>query len=294
MKKLFVVLMAFFVMCGAFAWAQSQNVDSKAELKLAAKDSKSEKNKGSMVVLDPASIEILYMIGAENEILAIPDMKNIQPVEKTSKLEKVGTFTNPNLEKIVGLKPKIVVITSYSVGLKDSLERYGIKTIMLPVNSLKSIHDNILKLGELTGKQENAQKVAANFNAKVEQIKANPIGKSGVFIYSGTPLMVFGGDTLPSDVLETIGIKNIAKDVVGEKPILNTEYLVGKNPDIIFYGLRVKDKDELLKANAAFKHLKAIQNGNVYHLELHALLRGSPSIIDQVLQIKEDLEKKIK
>ena len=36
--------------------------------------------KNSMVVLDPASVEILYMIGAEDEILAIPDMKNIKPI----------------------------------------------------------------------------------------------------------------------------------------------------------------------------------------------------------------------
>ena len=77
--------------------------------------------KNSMVVLDPASVEILYMIGAEDEILAIPDMKNIKPIEKTSRLTKVGTFTYPNVEKIISLKPKRVILTSYSIGLTEQL-----------------------------------------------------------------------------------------------------------------------------------------------------------------------------
>ncbi|RDU64224.1 ABC transporter substrate-binding protein [Helicobacter didelphidarum] len=249
--------------------------------------------KKSMVVLDPAAIEILYMIGAEDEIVAIPEMKNIKPIEKTNKLDKIGTFTNPNLEKIISLKPKRVILTSYSIGLKDQLERYKIETLQLPVSTLKDIYKNILTLGKLTNKEYEAKKVAQDFMSKIEEIRANPVNQKGVFIYSSTPLMVFGGDTLPSDILETIGVENIAKDIVGERPILSAEFLVGKNPDIIFYGLRIKDRDELVKANQSFKFLKAIQENKVYFLELHTLLRGSPEIINQILRIQHDLAKNI-
>ncbi len=248
----------------------------------------------SMIVLDPASIEILYMIGAEKEIIAIPDMDNLKPLDKTSKLDKVGTFTHPNVEKILSLKPKIAILTSYSIGIKDQLEKYGIKTMQLPANKLQDIHDNILKLGELTNNNERAKIVAKDFMDKLQQIKANPINKSGVFIYSATPLMVFGGDTLPSDILEIIGINNIAKDIVGRQSILNSEFLVSKNPDIILYGLRISNKDELVKSNPSFKYLKAIKNNHIYFLELHSLLRGSPSVIDEILRIKNDLENTIK
>lgn len=245
----------------------------------------------SMVVLDPASIEILYMIGAEDEILAIPSMKNIEPVSRTTKLETVGTYTRPNIEKILSLKPKIVILTSYSIDLKDNLESRGIKTMVLPVSNLTDIYDNIITLGRLTNREEKAQIVAKDFMQKLEAIKANQIKKSGIFIYSATPLMAFGKDTLPGSVLEAIGISNIAANSIGKQPIINPEFLAAKNPDIILYGLQIKSKDELLRANSAFKYLKAIQNNNVYFLELHALLRGSPSIINQIMQIKNDLEK---
>ena len=89
--------------------------------------------KKTLIVLDPASIEILYMIGAEDEIIAIPDMKRIEPHEKTSKLQKVGTFTHPSIEKILSLKPQTVILTSYSIGLKDQLEMHKIQTMLLPV-----------------------------------------------------------------------------------------------------------------------------------------------------------------
>ncbi len=244
----------------------------------------------SMVVLDPASIEILYMIGAEDEILAIPSMKNIEPVERTSKLETIGTYTRPNLEKILSLKPKIVILTSYSIGLKEQLKAYNIETKMLPVETLQDIYKNILTLGELTHREQKAQAVAKEFMQKIEQLKANPIKKNGIFLYSATPLMAFGGDTLPSDVLQTIGITNIAAHAIGKQPIINPEFLVAKDPDVILYGLQISSKDELLRANPAFQYLKAMKQDHVYFLELHTLLRGSPSIIDQIVRIKKDLE----
>lgn len=245
----------------------------------------------SMVVLDPASIEILYMIGAEDEILAIPSMKNIEPIERTTKLDTVGTYTRPNIEKILSLKPKIVILTSYSIGLKEQLKAYNIQTILLPVATLQDIYNNIITLGGLTHREERAQEVAKDFMQKLEKIKANPIKKSGIFLYSATPLMAFGGDTLPSDVLNAIGITNIAANAISKQPIINPEFLVAKNPDIILYGLQITSKEELLRSNSAFQYLKAIKNNNVYFLELHALLRGSPSIINQIMQIKKDLEK---
>ena len=247
----------------------------------------------SMVVLDPAVIEIMYMIDAQDEILAIPDMQNIKPLDKTRALEKVGTFTNPNLEKILKLKHKIVVITSYSLGLKDQLNRHNIQTIMLPVNSLKDISNNILEIGKLTNKEEKARELSNSFNKKLQDIAADSINKTGIFIYSSTPLMAFGGDTLPSDVLDTMGIKNIAQNVSGNNPIISPEYLIKSNPDIIIYGLRVKSEKEFLDSNPAFKKLKAVKNNNIYFLELHSLLRGSPSIIDEILHIKHIFSKKV-
>lgn len=247
----------------------------------------------SMVVLDPASIEILYMINAEDEILAIPSMKNIEPIERTSKLETVGTYTRPNIEKILSLKPKLVILTSYSIGLQEQLKSYGIKTLLLPVATLQDIYNNIITLGKLTNREEKAQDVAKEFMQKLEKIRANPINKNGIFIYSATPLMAFGGDTLPNDVLESIGIKNIASHAIGKQPIINPEFLVAKNPDIILYGLQIKSKDEILRSNPAFQYLKAIKNNNVYFLELHSLLRGSPNIINQITKIKQDLEQKM-
>lgn len=246
--------------------------------------------KNGLVVLDPASVEILYMINAQDEILAIPDMKNIKPLKETAKLQKVGSFTNPNLEKIVSLKPKLVILTSYSIGLKDQLQKFHIETLELPVTNLNDIYKNILTLGKITQKEGNAKKVASDFMQKINMIKASPINKSGVFIYSATPLMVFGGDTLPSDILTAIGIRNIAQNITGDKPILSTEFLVNQNPDIILYGLRIKDKDELLRSNSSFQYLNAIKQNRVYFLELHSLLRGSPSIIDEIVELKKTLK----
>ena len=80
--------------------------------------------KERLVVLDPASIETLFMLKAEDQIVGIATLQhsNIYPKDQTSKLTSVGTFSNPSLEKIVALKPSLVILSSYSLNLEEGLK----------------------------------------------------------------------------------------------------------------------------------------------------------------------------
>ncbi|PAF43174.1 ABC transporter substrate-binding protein [Helicobacter sp. 11S02596-1] len=247
--------------------------------------------KESLVVLDPASIEIIYMLGGEKQILAIAKMQNstIYPEEKTSQLKSVGTFSNPSLEQIIALKPTAVILSSYSLGLKENLERFGIKTLYLKADSLDQIAQNIKTLGEIVGKEANAKTLIADYEARIKHLQEHPLDKRGVFIYSAAPLMVFPPDTLPGDVFKTIGIENIAKDTAGKRPILSQEYILQSNPEVILYGLRIHDESELLKANPLLSKTKAAKEKKMYYLDIHSLLRGTPRIIEQIEAIYKQI-----
>ena len=81
--------------------------------KNAENDKKGENKKyNRIVVLDPATVEMIYMLGAEDKIVGVANLERskVWPEEKVAKLESVGTFMNPSLEKINSLKPDLVII----------------------------------------------------------------------------------------------------------------------------------------------------------------------------------------
>ncbi|PAF43293.1 ABC transporter substrate-binding protein [Helicobacter sp. 11S03491-1] len=245
-------------------------------------------SKQALIVLDPASIEILYMLEREDSILAIANMQNSQiyPKEKTSKLQSVGTFSHPSLEKIIALKPDMVILSSYSLNLKQKLETFGIKTLYLKADNLNEIAQNIKTLGDIVGEEEKAKKLIADYKDKIKNIKKHPLHKKGVLIYSDSPLMVFTPGTLPDDILQTLGITNIAKDVAGARPILSEEFILKENPEIILYGLRVRNQNDLLRTNPLLSKTKAAKNARIYYINAYSLLRGTPRIIDNIIKIQ--------
>lgn len=98
-----------------------------------------------LVVLDPAIVEMMYLLGAEDQIEAIStlSMSKIWPEEKTVHLKSVGTYTKPNLEKIVELKPDLVITSAHSSGVDDSLKNFNIPTLALRAESVDEIYKNI-------------------------------------------------------------------------------------------------------------------------------------------------------
>lgn len=140
-------------------------------------------SKQSLIVLDPASVEIIYLLGGEEQILGTAKMQNsvIEPKEKTSKLKSVGTFSNPSLEQIIALKPDIVVLSSYSLGLKENLERFHIKTIYLKADNLNEIAQNIQTLGNILGKEAKAKKIITEYQEKIKRLSEHPLNKKGFF-----------------------------------------------------------------------------------------------------------------
>ena len=148
-----------------------------------------------IVVLDPAVVEMLYLLNAEDRIAAVAHSQTtgIWPEDKTKDLPDVGTLAKPSLEKIISFSPDLVVLSIHSTGLAKDLEAHGIKTVSFPANSFDDIFNNFLEVGKLTGKEDEAQKITAEKKEKLEEIKkSEPLNKKGAFIYSASPMMAFG------------------------------------------------------------------------------------------------------
>ena len=280
--SLFILVLLFAV----FSCGRKEEEKSKANAETKVNE-KSEKKYDRIVVLDPAVVEMVYLLGGEDKLVGIAKLERskIWPEEKTEKVESVGTFINPSLEKIIALKPDLVIESFHSSDAIDkSLTSNNIEIIKIQANSIEDIFKNFQKVAKILGKEKEAEKIIAEKKQKIEEIKKiDTTEKKGLFILAPTPMRVFGKGTLPNDIMEMLNIKNIAAGMEGMSPTLTPEYIIKENPDIIL--TFVKDPQEIVKANPQIKDISAIKNNKFVVLETGQILRGSPRMIDYIADV---------
>ena len=280
--SLFILVLLFAV----FSCGKKEEEKSKANAETKVNE-KSEKKYDRIVVLDPAVVEMVYLLGGEDKLVGIAKLERskIWPEEKTEKVESVGTFINPSLEKIIALKPDLVIESFHSSDAIDkSLSSNNIEIIKIQANSIEDIFKNFQKVAKILGKEKEAEKIIDEKRQKIEEIKKiDTTEKKGLFILAPTPMRVFGKGTLPNDIMEMLNIKNIASGMEGMSPTLTPEYIIKENPDIIL--TFVKDPQEIVKANPQIKDISAIKNNKFVVLETGQILRGSPRMIDYIADV---------
>ena len=281
---LFILILSFFGIISRFQKEEKGMKDS---------DSK-EKTYERIVVLDPAAVEMIYLLGSEDKIVGIAKLEKseIWPEDKTGKLESVGTFIRPSLEKIISLKPDMVIGSFHTTETMDkSLKSNGIEIMKIRASSIEEIFENFQELGKILGKEEMVNKIIAEKKVKIEEIKRMETKeKKGVFILSATPMRVFGKNTLPNDIMKMLNIKNIAEDLGSESPTLTPEYIIKENPDIIL--TFVRDPHEIVKGNPQIKGINALKNNKFITLETNHVLRGSPRTIDYIIDVYQKVKEK--
>ena len=260
-----------------------------------AENGKKEENKkyNRIVVLDPATVEMIYMLGAEDKIVGVANLERskVWPEEKVAKLESVGTFMKPSLEKIIALKPDLVIMSALTgEELNNGLKSNNIEAKRVQANSIEEIFTNFLEVAKMLGKENEANKIIAEKKAKLEEIKKIATGnKKGLFVMSASPLMVFGNDNLPNDIMKLLNIENIAENQKGRNPIVTPEFIIKENPDIIITLL--PNPSQIVATNPQLKNVNAIKNSKFIVVNSSQILRGSPRTIDQIEEIAKAVAK---
>ena len=246
-----------------------------------------------IVVLDPATVEMIYMLGAEDKIVGVANLERskVWPEEKVAKLESVGTFMKPSLEKIIALKPDLVITSALTDdNLNNGLKSNNIESKRIQANSIEEIFTNFMEVAKMLGKENEANKIIAEKRAKLEEIKKMAtINKKGLFVMSASPLMVFGNDNLPNDIMKLLNIKNIAENQKGRNPIVTPEFIMKENLDIIITLL--PNPSQIVATNPQLKNVNAIKNSKFIVVNSSQILRGSPRTIDQIEEIAKAVAK---
>ena len=125
--------------------------------------------KQRIIALSPAINEIIFALNAEDTLVANTEYA-LYP-EASKKIPKVGGYFSPNLERIVALKPTLVIMQNNNYKLSLQLQRLGIETKVIQIDTLQNIKDAIKEMGEILKQSRKAKNIIKNINDGLFQLK---------------------------------------------------------------------------------------------------------------------------
>ncbi len=238
----------------------------------------------------PNMTELLFALGAGKKIVGRSHYCDYP--EAAVSIESIGHLYAPNIEKIISLKPDLVIAaTHYNEKSLAHIRSAGIPVIEQPTpTSIATIFSYIHRAGLIIDHHQEAGALVSTLEAKLNKIKAlhSKISKRPSIYYSvatgRSGEYTAGGDTYLSDLITHCGGNNIAHDITGWR--YNIELLLVKNPEIIL-GDSLAYKTMISHPN--YQNLKAIQQKNFIIIDETIFTRMSPRLIlsgaDQLFKI---------
>lgn len=242
-----------------------------------------------IISLGPAITEELYILGVESRLVGCTVYCQRPPEAK--KKERVGTAIEVNLEKVVVLKPDLVLSTSLTnPEAKEKLKNLGIEVLDFPAaKSFGEICEQFMALGRIVGKEKEATEIINITKAKVDSLKMKTknLPKPRVFVQIGArPLVTVTGDSFVNDFIEFAGGVNVARGLKSAR--YSKELVIKDSPDVIIIvtmGIRGEEEKEVWQR---YKTLKAVREDRIYIVDSNLLCSPTP------VSFVETLEKIVK
>lgn len=250
-----------------------------------------------VVALSPAAGEILFAVGAGEQVAAVSQFTDYPP--EASKLPQVGGFDGKTLsmESILSFKPDLVYMSDVMHNFMiPQLEEYGIKYYLSKANSVEGVMKEILDIGELTGHAEKAQEVVQGMKAKIEAVGKRGVNQGEQKIVSvywevwNSPYMSAGGSSFINDVIKTAGGKNIFEDLQDAYPIVSEEAIIKRSPEIILLPASSGVTADDVRNRNGWADIAAVVNGCIFIVDDNVYTRPGPRIADVIEEISEIIQ----
>jgi len=241
--------------------------------------------KKKIISLAPSMTEELYLLGADSSLVGNTTYCVTPPAARNK--EKIGTITRIDLERVVGLKPDLVLATSLTNPKTiQKLKALGIEVKIFPApKNFTSLCDQFLELGRAVGKETEAEDIVKAAEEKVASIKARAAGlvKLNVFIEIGAkPLFTANRSYIINDFVKLAGGVNIAEDSrIGN---YSKEEVLRRNADVILIVTMGFAGEAEKEAWQKFKMLNAVKHNRIYIIDSQKICGPTPVTFAKTLE----------
>ena len=246
-----------------------------------------------IVSLSPTHTEMLFAIGAGEQVIAVDSLSNYPP-EAAAVLTELSAF-EPNVEAIAAYEPDLVVISDDFTGITEQLAAVDIDVWSGPAPfDLDDVYAQIQELGTVTAHSAGADELVGEMRAEVEAILAGaPELEEPLTYYHELDDTYFSvsANTFVGQIYGLLGLRNITDltEVDTDYPQLSAEFVVSADPDLIFLACTVGcgTTAESVAARPGWSAVTAVREGGIVALDDDVASRWGPRVVE-LLRVAAD------
>jgi iron complex transport system substrate-binding protein len=246
-----------------------------------------------IISLAPNITEILFALQLDARIVGVTSYCD-HPAAATTR-EKVGDTINPNREKIIGLRPDLVIVSTSSQleTLTSQLDRLSIPVYVTNSTSVAEILTTIRAVGEITGTTERAEMLATEMEERIRRVEERVARLPRVrvlYLLQMDPLISAGRKTYLNDLIRLAGGQSITGEEEPDYPQFSLETVIARTPEVILlpdrHGTSVIDEQKLRRSLAI---TPAVRNGRLMRINPDWSDRPGPRIVEALEQFAQAL-----
>jgi iron complex transport system substrate-binding protein len=240
----------------------------------------------------PAVTEMLFAMGAGPQVVAVGSFDRFPP--EVEKLPRVGALIDPDVERILSLRPDLVVIYASQADLRTQLERAQIPVYSYSHAGLADITVTIRTLGARVGREGPANELAAGIEARITAVTNRVAGlrrPRTLIVFERESLALrgiyaSGGIGFIHDMVEAAGGTNLFADVKRQAVQATTELILARRPDVIL-DLRGEEFSSETKTREAavwqaLRSVPAVRSGRVHFIADQRTVVPGPRVAEAV------------
>ena len=236
-----------------------------------------------IISLAPNLTEIVYAVGAGDRLVGNTSYCDFPPAAKT--VEKVGDTLHPSLERIIGLRPQLVLVSTASQleVFTQQMEAHNIAVFVTDPHDLEGVFRSIERLGDTTGQGADAKQLVEQLRARAIAVEAAVKQKQPVTVFyqlSGEPLYTAGHDAFVTDLIRRAGGLSVTSAVPGAWPKFSSESALAARPEAIVLPTGGPMGESNSTVAEALKRSPAVLEGRVYKINADILVRPGPRAVD--------------
>jgi iron complex transport system substrate-binding protein len=242
-----------------------------------------------VISLSPSITETIYALGIEDLLVGDTDYCDYPPAARRK--PHVGSLLNPSLERIVALRPDLVLGDAEANRREtaDQLEHLGIPLYGVSAHSVDGALRTIEDLARVLGSEKQAQALVAGLQKRIQAVERRVEGKPKpkvLFVVWYQPLITAGPETFIADVIRLAGGVSVSGDLSGEWPRLSLESALARDPDIILFPRTSAFSPDLEQFHhlAGWRDFRAVQEGRMYFIS-DIINRPGPRLVDSLEEV---------
>ena len=261
-----------------------------ASLGAAGAGAQSAEGPRRIISLVPATTEMLFAMGAGGRVAGVSNYDRFPP--DVSTLPRVGGLLDPDVERVLSLKPDLVIVYDTQVDLIRQLERARIPIFGYRHRDLRDITETMRTLGARIGARDAADTAASRIEQQLaatgRRVAGRPRPKT-LLVFGreqGTlrHINASGGYGFLHDLLELAGGANVLADLTKQAVDMSSELVLTRAPEVILelhYGESLRPErlgPERLVWNA-LASVPAVKTKRVYLLGGDEFVVPGPRIV---------------